>query len=342
MTDETKKSAYSTILLSTTGEDLSQVLSMTNEELENIKGNVNIVSEEDIQGINEFKDSLAVLVDNVAKPLMGVFSDIMEMLAPFITVIGEYLGIVLRNFEALHEAVGKIMQPIHDVFSEILGFFVDISKGIQDVFLSAEEDVGDSLENIKSDTEETFEYLNKAVENYTQNAMRAKEKQLRDRYSSGSLRDEEREIKRRQELYLNSKKKLSTNSNNYPEYAYAVGTKYHPGGMALVGENGPEVVYLPGGTQVMTNAHSQQILNQNQATGNTTYQLHNVTINSNNANDIFEQIHKENSKGTLKNRNIRVYDEQYKEFAAFCKDVGIIQAEALSGAIEMFTNKYRD
>jgi len=37
---------------------------------------------------------------------------------------------------------------------------------------------------------------------------------------------------------------------------YADGTDYHPGGMAWVGEKGPELVNLPRGSSVMTNKES--------------------------------------------------------------------------------------
>jgi hypothetical protein len=41
---------------------------------------------------------------------------------------------------------------------------------------------------------------------------------------------------------------------------YAVGTRYHPGGLAIVGEEGPELVNLPRGSQVYTNQETQDML----------------------------------------------------------------------------------
>lgn len=41
--------------------------------------------------------------------------------------------------------------------------------------------------------------------------------------------------------------------NNYPKYAYATGTNFHPGGRAIVGENGAEVIDLPRGSRVYPN-----------------------------------------------------------------------------------------
>jgi hypothetical protein len=41
---------------------------------------------------------------------------------------------------------------------------------------------------------------------------------------------------------------------------YAVGTRYHPGGLAIVGEEGPELVNLPRGSQVYTNQETNDML----------------------------------------------------------------------------------
>jgi hypothetical protein len=38
---------------------------------------------------------------------------------------------------------------------------------------------------------------------------------------------------------------------------YATGTSFHPGGGAIVGENGPEYIDLPRGTKVKTNAQTR-------------------------------------------------------------------------------------
>jgi hypothetical protein len=43
---------------------------------------------------------------------------------------------------------------------------------------------------------------------------------------------------------------------------FAVGTSFAPGGMALVGEQGPELVNLPRGSQVYTNSETNNILNK--------------------------------------------------------------------------------
>lgn len=50
---------------------------------------------------------------------------------------------------------------------------------------------------------------------------------------------------------------------------FAVGTNYAPGGMALVGENGPELMYVPRGAQIKTASETRNILSQPQQAVNT-------------------------------------------------------------------------
>ena len=50
------------------------------------------------------------------------------------------------------------------------------------------------------------------------------------------------------------------------------------------------------------------------------------------------QASENEDRGTLANRNIRVYKEQYDTFATFCKANNITQADALYKAIELLMN----
>lgn len=318
MDDQTMKSAYATTLLSTAGEDLAQVLNMTNAELSNAKARVNIVSQEDIDAINEFKANIMEFLDAVGKPLIGFLGDVITLLNPILDLLTMIVGPLLSLVEDFTSVIADVFRGNKELEEDMLGQNADNIAGM---YTNAEEQVKDSLGNIKGDTKDTFEYLNKAMETFNNNALREKEKQLRDRYNTGSRRDEERiqkelerykqqltreteayeqnakrrteieerEVKRRQELYANSKNKYS-GSGSYPKYAYAVGTKYHPGGMALVGENGPELIDIPQSAKVYTNAHTQQIMNQSKQVSGATYNLNNVTIQTSNAKDLFNQI----------------------------------------------------
>lgn len=58
--------------------------------------------------------------------------------------------------------------------------------------------------------------------------------------------------------------------------AYAKGTSYHPGGVALIGEDGPELVDLPAGSAVRTSRQTRRILG---SSGGDTYQ-YNFNVDS--------------------------------------------------------------
>jgi hypothetical protein len=49
---------------------------------------------------------------------------------------------------------------------------------------------------------------------------------------------------------------------------YATGTAFHPGGGAIVGENGPEYIDLPRGSKVYTNAQTRAMQGGNNYTLN--------------------------------------------------------------------------
>ena len=52
------------------------------------------------------------------------------------------------------------------------------------------------------------------------------------------------------------------NMNGPQEPGFATGTRYAPGGMALVGEEGPELMYVPKGARIIPNDDSKTLLNK--------------------------------------------------------------------------------
>lgn len=72
--------------------------------------------------------------------------------------------------------------------------------------------------------------------------------------SNPSVEEFERALKRPITRYVN----VITSGNPVP--AYASGTKYAPGGLSLVGEEGPELMYVPKGARIIPNDDSSRIL----------------------------------------------------------------------------------
>ncbi len=75
------------------------------------------------------------------------------------------------------------------------------------------------------------------------------------------------------EINTVSKMTKSSGTSGFADFRqldrYAAGTNFHPGGLAWVGERGPELVNLPRGSQVLTNQQSMAMANQNIIIGGT-------------------------------------------------------------------------
>ncbi len=76
----------------------------------------------------------------------------------------------------------------------------------------------------------------------------------------------------------------SSNNSKHSQVAqYAKGTDFHPGGLAIVGEEGPELLSLPRGSSVKTASETKGLLG-----GKTVNNTYNITVTGNNV-DITEQ-----------------------------------------------------
>lgn len=67
---------------------------------------------------------------------------------------------------------------------------------------------------------------------------------------------------------------------NIPKYA--TGTRNHPGGLAIVGEEGPELVDMPSGSKVYTNGETMGMLGSGD-----TYNLH---VDMNEVDDVYKLV----------------------------------------------------
>lgn len=75
--------------------------------------------------------------------------------------------------------------------------------------------------------------------------------------------------------------------NTVARKSYAIGTQYHTGGRALVGEYGPEEVILPVGSKVLT---ASETARNNVAQGNTYTFTGPIHVQANNVKDFLEEL----------------------------------------------------
>lgn len=300
MEDESLKMAYATMLLSTGGEELGSVLQMTNEELEAMKGNVNIVSDVDLNAINDFNAVLKDLCDGALKEMMGILGDVAALLTPIIALLDMILTPILKIAHVVTDLIAEpfragmklakgsveegnkaIENNYKESYENLEGMAQEHNKIMEELSKVSMDSMSKELSDYESKLKKTYDESTRSGREAIRKRLENKEKELEEMY-----RKEEEYYKRLEQL---RKDKYSSMATSSKIQGYQSGTKYHAGGLAVVGERGPEIVSLPRGAGVATNGHTQQIMDNQAGTGNT-YNLNNVTIQTNNAKDLFEQI----------------------------------------------------
>jgi hypothetical protein len=118
MEDVTERNAIATAMLSTTGEELAPILNMTNEELENMKNNANVISEDDLSKAQEFSDKW-----NQAKATLGgVFTEIGIRLMPMFQTMLDW---VMSNMPTIQSTMDTVFNVISSVVNVAAGIFKD-------------------------------------------------------------------------------------------------------------------------------------------------------------------------------------------------------------------------
>jgi HAMP domain-containing protein len=98
-----------------------------------------------------------------------------------------------------------------------------------------------------------------------------------ERAMSDATKNIGRDITNMQNGINNSVNSIQTTSNNLPRYAR--GTSNHPGGRAIVGEEGPEIVDLPPGSRVYTARQTQRMLSPDNGAGTGRGVVQHISLN---------------------------------------------------------------
>lgn len=300
MEDITRRNAIASALLGTTGEELTAVLNMTNKELQNMKGNANVISEEDLKKAEEYRQTWIrvrtlfqkvtqtiglkvmpivqkvgeVLVENsdaiqtALEPVvmvMSVFGKVIEILAnninilmPALLAVGAFfLGKSIGGglFTAI-EKTGKAIKNLTTFFSGLNPAMVKttlIVVGVVTALIALGAIIA-TLMGRSDDLQNTFKGIGETASSFGSNI-------------TGTIADQQR--------------------NGIPQYAN--GTDNHPGGLAIVGEEGPELINLRKNASVYTADETQSMLAG--AGGN--INIENITIDAKNVkefNDIIDIV----------------------------------------------------
>ncbi|MBT2723046.1 hypothetical protein [Bacillus sp. ISL-46] len=130
MENETERNAIATAMLSTTGEELAPVLNMTNEELQNMKNNANVISDDDLAKAESFrlkwegaKSTLAGVVTQIGIKLMPMFSTMLDWVVGNMPAIQSTMDTVFKGISAvINFAVGIIKNYLIPILSKVWSF----------------------------------------------------------------------------------------------------------------------------------------------------------------------------------------------------------------------------
>lgn len=235
----------------------------------------------------------------------------------FLILPNTIVGIINLCIDAINNMFGT-------TFNKMKRFEVDISKltktmsgGIEDVADSTSksmESMADAIDKGFNDAEDsvsnTLDSLNKIYSDYMSKQMSDYEKQLREQYDGGTLREEKKiqeklalhermlqkqleEDEKYEKQRLEMQKKYYTKSvtengkttiTTTPRYAN--GTMSAPGGWSVVGETGRELMYVPPRAQIINNNTTEKIL----SSGNGTTFTGPIYVQANNVQELIDEL----------------------------------------------------
>lgn len=234
MRDETERNAIASALLSTTGEKLVPVLDMTKTELEKLKNEAHkmgaVMDEDTIGKFGQLNDAMikwdAVMEstrNSMATALLPILTGVFEAFGKIPTPVLQ-TTVVLAGIIATIVLTVKTIKELTSTGSAITGFFklADGSMDMTKIKILAVVAALIALATIiavivgkSGDIEKAFSSIGDNVGKIT-----------------GQVNN------------------VSTRGATQRIPAYAKGTANHPGGLAMVGEDGPEIVDLPRGSRV--------------------------------------------------------------------------------------------
>lgn len=176
MEDVTKRNAIATALLSTTGEELAPVLNMTTAELQAMKENANVISEEDIQkaekfrlGWNEVKNTFSTVVTEIGIRLLPVLQGLFDWISRYMPAIQETVkiafGAVNIAISAVTTWIKQMIDWLKSLFAENESTFTGIQTTITEIFNQVVAYLQEKIEIITAFWEEHGEQIKSAVEN---------------------------------------------------------------------------------------------------------------------------------------------------------------------------------
>ena len=212
MEDETLKNSYATMMLSTGGEELARVLNMTNEELQEMKGNIKVLSGDEINDIQELNETWKALKQEMSVEFMQLLATYSDDWAESLNMVADALnGImqIVNGLEPVLRSVKKVTDwlPSNVVtrkVSEVLGSVGEFFEGTEqkskesmksvmdsvedtaevskDAMEEVADSVADSMQGAEQSVKESLGIINNALDDYYKDERSKYEKSLEDQY----------------------------------------------------------------------------------------------------------------------------------------------------------------
>lgn len=285
MEDETRRNAIASALLSTTGEMLVPLFSKSSEEIQNMKKRAHelgvVMSGETLEGFVDVTDATReydAAIEGVKNRIAGQFSPALESLkkagTELVVTVGKELeesGIV-ESFASILESISSLLEPLGELISAVLPALKLALDPVADVIAL----IADTLSVIVGIFTLNWEMIKTGLGlNVSNGSLSNTQKRHYADALETSVWDEE----------------LGAWVGNGSASYNASGTDNFPGGLSWVGENGPELVNLPQGSQIINAQESRMV-------GDTYY---NITIDAKNIQEFNDIIRiAENERMTLR------------------------------------------
>lgn len=271
------------------------------------------------QHIAEFindNEELIRLIGNLLGNLVQSFAEAIKIITlPFkgvLTVINWIAGGINSILESVRGKSNEVLDSISSIGKKTSGTVTyemqDMASATKDAMGDAATSVEDAFNGMEESAKDSLNGISEAYKSFFQKQMSEYEKQLREQYNGGTLREE----KKIQEKLALHEKMLNKQLEKDEEYEkrkvemqkkyrmqsvtengrtsisyvprYANGTLSATGGLSVVGEVGRELMYVPPRAQIINNNTTEKILS---GAGGPRISISNMTVV---ANDVQEFV----------------------------------------------------
>lgn len=246
-----------------------------------------------VEAVNNVLMSVVDVINGDWQSAMGRLEDAGVLAAQgvvnaFLLIPNTIIAVINAAIGGINEMMNISIEKMDYITADISGFFGKAKDNLGNLATgtkTAFENVGSTIKDACEEGEKAIQGLGKVYEDYLQKNMSEYEKQLREQYDGGTLREEkkiqeklalhERMLKKQlEEDEKYEKRKLEMQEKYYTKtvtengrtsISYvprnANGTSNFSGGLTRMNEVGPELTFVQKGAQIVNNHETKEMFN---------------------------------------------------------------------------------